>query len=147
MRDGVAIQTALPQKRTAKTHLDRLLRGYSVFAVGQVICNALCHATETAAFNTVFCVFSAALLLSLLYKRMSGSAYGLTGNSIEFEKKIAGRSVLKLEIPLKDILTVRPYYGGERLRTSYEQVLYMDDGLRPSASARLAFLAFVCVWA
>ena len=130
-----------PQRQEAHEYVSFLARAASALLFAQILCTVLCYATGTAVLDKALCLFSAVSLLSLLKKQMSCTEYRVFEDIIEFEKRIAGRSVMKLEIPVKDILTIRPHFGGERTRINYEQVTFLEDSLKPTISMKLAYFS------
>lgn len=138
------------QQRAAKPLTGgAFLRGVAVMivklAVAQVIVNLAITVSGVGLLNIAFYVYAVCLMVAFMRRTVAGSVYVLRPGVLTLSKMLGDSTTSVVEIPTKDIVSVRPVLRGERLACSYHRVTVIDadaaQGLRMSLAFALSLFS------
>ena len=119
-------QINAPRPMTGKSFLLGVAAVLLRLAIAQILCNLLITATGVGLLNIAFYLYAVVTLFRFMRKTVAGSAYTLKEKSLVLQKRLGDSTTSVMEIPLDEIVSVRPICAGERLKVCYKQVTVMD---------------------
>ena len=119
-------QINAPRPMTGKSFLLGVAAVLLRLAIAQILCNLLITATGVGLLNIAFYLYAVVTLFRFMRKTVAGSAYTLKEKSLVLQKRLGDSTTSVIEIPLDEIVSVRPVCAGERLKVCYKQVTVMD---------------------
>lgn len=108
-------------------------------AIAQIVINLLIRATGAGLLNVLFYVYCVWLLVQFMKRTVASYVYTLKESVLVLERRLGDSTTSVVEIPLDRIVSLRPVYGAERLKTTYRQVTVIDPAAKPTARLRAAF--------
>lgn len=127
MEEIRAQQVNAPHPMTGKGFLLGVASILLRLAVAQILCNLLISATGVGLLNIAFYLYAVVTLFRFMRKTVAGSAYTLKEKSLVLQKRLGDSTTSVVEIPIDDIVCIRPICAGERLKVCYKQVTVMDS--------------------
>lgn len=136
----------ISQKETAKplTGKEFLLGVASIvlrLAIAQIIVNLAITFSGAGLLNIAFYLYAIWLLSGFMRRTVSGYVYTLKRETLVLERRLGDSTTTVVEIPLSCVVSVRPVYAAERVRTAYRQVTVIDPAAKPPVRMRAAFAA------
>lgn len=138
MEEIIARQHDRAQSMTGKSFLLSVAGIVLRLAIAQIVCNLLIMATGTALINVLFYLYAVWLLIGFMKKTVASYAYTLKTNQLVLERRLGDSTTTVVEIPLGEMVCVRPLEAGERLRLCYRQVTVIDPAARAPLRVRVA---------
>ncbi len=126
MEEIRAQQVNAPRPMTGRVFLLGVASILLRLAIAQILCNLLISATGVGLLNIAFYLYAVVTLFGFMRKTVAGSAYTLKEKSLVLQKRLGDSTTSVMEIPLDDIVCIRPICAGERLKVCYKQVTVMD---------------------
>lgn len=120
-------QINAPRPMTGKSFLLGVAAVLLRLAIAQILCNLLITATGVGLLNIAFYLYAVVTLFRFMRKTVAGSAYTLKEKSLVLQKRLGDSTTSVIEIPLDEIVSIRPICAGERLKVCYKQVTVMDS--------------------
>ncbi len=117
-----------------------LVRGAGIalrLAAAQLILGAL--AADAAWPGAVLAIYAAGLFAALVHDATASCAATLWTDRLLLERRIGEWTTARLEIPLSQIVSLRPVYGAENLRLTYRRATHIDPASAPGLRVRAAF--------
>ncbi|MGN0995823.1 MAG: hypothetical protein ACI4PG_02860 [Candidatus Ventricola sp.] len=108
-------------------------------AAAQIVINLLIRATGAGLLNVLFYVYCVWLLVQFMKRTVASYVYTLKPSVLVLERRLGDSTTSVVEIPLERIVSLRPVFGAERLKTTYRQVTVIDPAAKPTARVRAAF--------
>lgn len=108
-------------------------------AIAQIVVNLLIRATGVGLLNVAFYAYCVWLLVRFMKRTVAAYVYTLKEGLLVLERRLGDSTTSVVEIPLDKVVSMRPVYGGERLKTTYRQVTVIDPAAGPSPRMRAAF--------
>lgn len=139
------MEEVLAQQHNASKPLtgSAFLRGVALvlmrLAVAQVLVNLAIALSGVGLLNIAFYLYAVGLMVSFMGRTVAGSAYVLRPGTLSLSKMLGDSTTSVVEIPTKDILSVRPVMLGERLECSVRRVTVIDARAAQGARMRLAY--------
>ncbi len=99
--------------------------------------NLVSAATQISMAGLAMYPLTAAVLLAFMRRQIASARVVLGERTLVLERRLGDRVTQMREIPLRRILSVRPFVQGEDLRLIYRSVSVMDDGARRSPRVNL----------
>lgn len=143
MEEIIARQNAAAKAATGKTFVLGIARIIFELAIAQLIVNFLIRVSGQGLLNLLFYLYAVVLLVRFMTKTVAGCIYTLRSDTLVVQRLMGDSTVLGVEIPLGDILSIRPIVCGEQLHLDYRQVTYVDRASAPGLRMRAAF--FLCM--
>lgn len=109
-------------------------------AIAQMVINMLIIMTGAGLLNIAFYLYAIWLLFGFMRRTVACYVYTLKENVVVLERKLGDSPITVIEIPLKNVISLRPVKKGERLMTTYRQVTEVDPACRPPFRVRAAFV-------
>lgn len=109
-------------------------------AIVQMVINLLIVTTGLGLLNIAFYLYAIWLLFGFMRRTVACYVYTLKENVFVLERRLGDSPITVIEIPLKNVVSMRPVKKGERLMTTYRQVTEVDPSCRPSFRVRAAFV-------
>lgn len=106
-------------------------------AVAQFLCNLVILYTQNALFNILFYAYAVWLLLHFMRNVVAGYAYTLMEDRLVLERKLGDSTTTIVDLPLSQIISVRPVCAAEKL--FYKQVTVIDPQAAPGFRFKAAF--------
>lgn len=139
------MEEVLAQQHNASKPLTggAFLRGVALvlmkLAAAQVLVNLAITLSGVGLLNIAFYLYAVGLMVSFMGRTVAGSAYVLRPGTLSLSKMLGDSTTSVVEIPTKDILSVRPVMLGERLECSVRRVTVIDARAAQGARMRLAY--------
>ena len=139
------MEEVLAQQRNASKPVtgSAFLRGVALvlikLAAAQVFVNLAIALSGVGLLNIAFYLYAVGLMVSFMGRTVAGSAYVLRPGTLSLSKMLGDSTTSVVEIPTKDILSVRPVMLGERLECSVRRVTVIDVRAVQGARMRLAY--------
>ena len=146
MEHIIARQNAAAKPATGKTFILGIAGIIVELAIAQLIVNLLIRTTGVGLLNLLFYGYAVVLLIRFMTRTVAGSIYTLRTQTLVLQRMMGDSTVLGVEIPLSDVVSIRPYTYGQRLHLDYRQVTYVDTACAPGLRMRIAF-AVSLIWA
>ena len=108
-------------------------------AIAQIVINLLIRATGEGLLNVLFYIYCVWLLAQFMRRTVASYVYTLKPGVLVLERRLGDSTTSVVEIPLKQVISLRPVFGAERLKTTYRQVTVIDPAAKPTARVRAAF--------
>ena len=108
-------------------------------AIAQIVINLLIRATGEGLLNVLFYIYCVWLLAQFMRRTVASYVYTLKPGVLVLERRLGDSTTSVVEIPLKQVISLRPVFGAERLKTTYRQVTVIDPAAKPAARVRAAF--------
>ena len=138
MEEIIARQHDRAQSMTGKSFLLSVAGIVLRLALAQIVCNLLIMATGTGLFNALFYLYAVWLLIGFMKKTVASYAYTLKTGQLVLERRLGDSTTTVVEIPLDELVCVRPLEAAERLRLCYRQVTVIDPAARAPLRVRVA---------
>lgn len=107
-------------------------------SIAQLLVNLLIVATGIGLLNIAFYLYAIWVIVAFMGRTVAGSLYMLKENALYLQKTLGDSTVSVTEIPLQDILAIRPVVCGERLECSYRRVTVVDAACAKTPRMRFA---------
>lgn len=107
-------------------------------SVAQIVTNLLIMATGIGLLNIAFYLYAIWVIVGFMGRTVAGSLYMLKEKTLYLQKTLGDSTVFVAEIPLENVLAIRPVVYGERLACSYRRVSVVDAACAQSARMRFA---------
>lgn len=139
------MEEVLAQQHNASKPLtgSAFLRGVALvlmkLAAAQVLVNLAIALSGVGLLNIAFYLYAVGLMVSFMGRTVAGSAYVLRLGTLSLSKMLGDSTTSVVEIPTKDILSVRPVMLGERLECSVRRVTVIDARAAQGVRMRLAY--------
>ena len=114
-------QINAPRPMTGKSFLLGVAAVLLRLAIAQILCNLLITATGVGLLNIAFYLYAVVTLFRFMRKTVAGSAYTLKEKSLVLQKRLGDSTTSVIEIPLDEIVSIRPICAGERLKVCYKR--------------------------
>ena len=108
-------------------------------AIAQMVINYLIALTGIGLLNVAFYLYAVWLLIVFMRRTVASYVYTLKADTLVLERKLGDSTITVVEIPLKDVVSLREVRMGENLHISYRDVMHIDPSSGPSARMRAAF--------
>ena len=108
-------------------------------AVAQIAFNLAIVLSGVGLLNVAFYLYAVWLMVSFMRRTVAGSAYVLRPQTLSFSKMLGDSTTSVVEIPTKDIVSVREIAYGERLECSVRRVTVIDAQAAQGARMRLCY--------
>ena len=108
-------------------------------AVAQVAVNLAITLSGVGLLNVVFYIYAVGLMVAFMSRTVAGSAYVLRPQMLSFSKMLGDSTTSVVEIPTKDIVSVRKIAFGERLACSVRRVTVIDAQAAQGMRMRLSY--------
>ncbi|MBQ2947942.1 MAG: hypothetical protein IJD94_03090 [Clostridia bacterium] len=109
-------------------------------AIAQIAVNLLISMTGLGLLNLAFYGYAVLLLVAFMRRTVASYVYTLKRETLVLERRMGDSPSSVVQIPLANIISMRPVYMGERLHTTYRQVTEIDPAGRPPFRVRAAFV-------
>ena len=139
------MEEVLAQQRNASKPVtgSAFLRGVALvlikLAAAQVLVNLAIALSGVGLLNIAFYLYAVGLMVSFMGRTVAGSAYVLRPGMLSLSKMLGDSTTSVVEIPTKDILSVRPVMLGERLECSVRRVTVIDAQAAQGVRMRLCY--------
>ena len=110
-------------------------------AVAQIAVNLAIVLSGMGLLNVAFYLYAVWLMVSFMRRTVAGSAYVLRPQTLSFSKMLGDSTTSVVEIPTKDIVSVREIAFGERLECSVRRVTVIDAQAAQGVRMRLCYAA------
>ena len=110
-------------------------------AVAQIAVNALIALSGVGLLNVAFYLYAVALLIGFMRRTVAGSVYALGARTLTLQSLLGDSTTSVVQIPLRQVIALRPVMRCENLRLCYAQVTAVDAAARPGFRMRAAFFA------
>ncbi|MDO5298717.1 MAG: hypothetical protein Q4F18_04765 [Clostridia bacterium] len=110
-------------------------------ALAQIVINLAITLSGVGLLNIAFYLYAIWLLVGFMRRTVASYVYTLKSETLVLERRLGDSTSTVVEIPLSSVVSVRPVYAAERLRTTYRQVTVIDPEARPPVRVRAAFAA------
>ena len=110
-------------------------------AVAQIAVNLAIVLSGMGLLNVAFYLYAVWLMVSFMRHTVAGSAYVLRPQTLSFSKMLGDSTTSVVEIPTKDIVSVREIAFGERLECSVRRVTVIDAQAAQGVRMRLCYAA------
>lgn len=121
------------------------LRGVALviikLAVAQILVNLAITLSGEGLLNIAFYLYAVGLMVSFMGRTVAGSAYALRPQTLTMSKMLGDSTTSVVEIPTKDILSVRKIARAERLECSVRSVTVIDASAAQGLRMRAAYAA------
>ena len=105
-------------------------------ALAQIACNLIIAATGAGLVNILFYLYAIWLLIGFMRRTVASYAYTLKAGTLVLQRQLGDSTTTVVEIPLGELISVRPVAAGERLRLCYRQVTVIDPAATPPRRVR-----------
>ena len=146
MEQIIARQNSAAKPATGKKFLLGIAGILIKLSVAQVVINFLITASGVGLLNLLFYLYAVMLLISFMTRTVAGNIYTLKQETLVLQRMMGDSNVLGVEIPLKKIVSIRPFAYGQRLALDYRQVTYVDTTCAPGLRMQIAFIVSL-IWA
>ena len=138
MQEILAQQRNAAKPVTGKAFLTGIAGVIIKLSIAQIAANLLIMATGIGLLNIAFYLYAIWVIVGFMGRTVAGSLYMLKENALYLQKTLGDSTVFVAEIPLENILAIRPVVYGERLACSYRRVSVVDAACANPARMRFA---------
>ncbi|MBR4038710.1 MAG: hypothetical protein IKJ11_01275 [Clostridia bacterium] len=108
-------------------------------SIAQIVINQLISATGVGLLNIAFYLYAVLLLIRFMHDTVAGYVYTLKEDTLVLERKLGDSTITVVEVPLKNVASLRQVRMAENLHISYRDVMHIDASTRPPMRVRTAF--------